>query len=253
MRARFSALTTIRSSSTKTGSSEIKIQQRLRRRELKNLAVLIKPVESRPAQLHQPRLQAFAHRLRAQPPSAAAFALALRGSLRRAWPSSRAPAAGISWRTGNSALQPRPFAQRQNRLRNLVHRVALYQAVAIDAVHFSAARVQQAQVVVDLGRRGHRRARIPRRVLLLDGNCRSQPIDLVHVGLFDPLKKLARIRRQRLDIPPLSLGIDGVKGQRTLARARHAADHCQLAVRNLAGNVLQIVCPRAADDDRVVR
>jgi hypothetical protein len=32
-----------------------------------------------------------------------------------------------------------------------------------------------------------------------------------------------------------------------------AADHRQLAVRYLTGDVLQVVCPRAADDDGVIQ
>ena len=117
----------------------------------------------------------------------------------------------------------------------------------------AAARIQQPQVIVDLRRRRHRRARIARGVFLLDGDGRRQPVDLVHIRLLNPLQKLPRIGRKRLHIPPLSLGINRVEGQRTLARSRHAADHRQLAVRNLAGEVFQVVRPRAADDDGVVQ
>jgi hypothetical protein len=165
----------------------------------------------------------------------------------------------ISLRTGRRTrhreqhIQPGSLAQRQGCLGNLVHRVALHQPIAENAVHRPAARIQQPQVIVDLSCRRHRRARIPRRVFLLDGNGRSQPVDHVHIRLLYPLKKLPRIRRKRLHIPPLSLGIDRVEGQRTLPRTRHAADHRQLSMGNLAGDVLQVVSPRAADDDGVIQ
>ena len=150
-------------------------------------------------------------------------------------------------------IQPRSLAQRENLLDSLIHRIALHQPVAINAMHLSAARVQQPQVVVDLRRRRHRRPRIARRVLLLDGDGRRHPVDLIHVRLLNALQKLPRIRRKRLHIPPLSLGINRVEGQRTLARARHAADHRQLAMRYLAGEIFQVVRPRIADDDGIVQ
>ena len=123
----------------------------------------------------------------------------------------------------------------------------------MDAVDRAAAGVEQAQVVVDLGGRGDGGARVARRVLLLDGDGRGEAVDQVHVGLFDALQKLARVGGERLDVAPLPLGIDGVEGQRTLARTGDAADHRQLAVGNLAGDVLQVVRPRAADDDGVIQ
>ena len=89
----------------------------------------------------------------------------------------------------------------------------------MNAVNRAAARIEQAQVVVDLGGRGDGGARVARRVLLLDGDGRSQAVDQVHVGLLDALQKLARIGGERLDIAPLPLGVDGVEGQRTLARS----------------------------------
>ena len=150
-------------------------------------------------------------------------------------------------------VQARSLAQRKNRLGHFVDGIALDEAVAIDAMHLAAARIQQAQIVVDFCRRGDGGARIARGVLLLDGDGGGKAVDLVHVRLFDSLKKLARIGGERFDIAPLPFGVDGVEGQRTLARPRHAADHRQLAVGNLAGDVLQIVCPRTADDDGIVQ
>jgi hypothetical protein len=85
----------------------------------------------------------------------------------------------------------------------------------------------------------------------MDG--RSQTVDLVHIGFFDALQELTRIGRKRFDIAALSLGINRVEGQRTFARARDAADHRQLAVGNLAGNVFQVVRPRTADDNSIIQ
>ena len=43
------------------------------------------------------------------------------------------------------------------------------------------------------------------------------------------------------------------KASEDLARTGDAADHRQLPVGNLAGDVLQVVGPRAADDDGVIQ
>jgi hypothetical protein len=120
-------------------------------------------------------------------------------------------------------------------------------------VNLAAARIQQPQIVEDFSSGGDCGTWIAGRILLFDGNRRGEALNLVDVGLFNPLKELASISRERLNIPPLTLGIDGIEGERALPRARNAAEHRQLSMRNLAGDVFQIMCPRPADDDRVVR
>ncbi len=80
--------------------------------------------------------------------------------------------------------------------------------------HLRDPRPQQPHVIVDLGHGADGRARILRGGFLLDGNRRRQSVDLVDVGLLHHLQELARIGRQRFDVAPLSLGVDGVEGQR---------------------------------------
>ena len=70
---------------------------------------------------------------------------------------------------------------------------------------------------------------------------------MVDVGLLHHLEELAGIGRQRLDVAPLPLGIDGVEGERGLARARQAGDHRQRLARNIDVDILEIVLARAAD------
>ena len=86
-------------------------------------------------------------------------------------------------------------------------------------------RPEQAQVVVDLGDRGDRRARVLRGGLLLDRDRRRQAGDQVDVRLLHQLEELARIGRQALDVAPLALGVDRVEGEARLARAGQAGDH----------------------------
>ena len=111
------------------------------------------------------------------------------------------------------------------------------------------ARIEDAHVVVDLGDRADRRARVARGRLLLDGDRRRQALDRIDVGLFHQLEKLAGIGRQALDVAALAFGVDGVEGERRLARAGQPGDHHQRLARELDVYVLQIMLAGAANDD----
>ena len=108
---------------------------------------------------------------------------------------------------------------------------------------------EQAQVVVDLGRRRDRRPRVPDAVLLADGDRRRHPVDGVHVRLLHPLQELPGVGRQRLDIAALALGVDRVEGERRLARPAHARDDGQPAGGQFEADVLQVMRAGSADDD----
>src|SRR6185437_8008610 len=110
---------------------------------------------------------------------------------------------------------------------------------------------QQPQIIVDLGDRAHCRPRIVRGRLLLDRDRRRQPLDQIDVRFFHQLQELPRVRRQRLDVAPLPLGIERVEGERAFSRARQAGDHDQPMTRQIEVDVLQIVGARTPDSDVV--
>ena len=85
------------------------------------------------------------------------------------------------------------------------------------------------------------------RPALLDGDGRRKPLDKIHLRLFHLIEELPRISRERLDIFPLSLRVNGVEGQRRLARAAQPGDHDQFVARDGEAQVLQIMLARAAD------
>ena len=64
-------------------------------------------------------------------------------------------------------------------------------------------------------------------------------------------EELPRVRRQRLDVAALTLGVDGVERERRLARARQPGEDDQLVARQLEVDVAEVVLTRAADHDRV--
>jgi hypothetical protein len=114
------------------------------------------------------------------------------------------------------------------------------------AVRRAGAREQQPQVVVDLGDGADGGARVVAGGLLLDRDRGRQALDQVDVGLVHQLQELPRIGRQALDVAALALGIQGVEGERRLARARQAGDHHQLVARQVEVDVLEVVRARPA-------
>ena len=108
------------------------------------------------------------------------------------------------------------------------------------------AREEQAQIVVDLGDRADRRARIARGRFLLDGNGGRKPLDVIDIGLLHQLQELPRIGRKAFHIAALAFGIDRVEGERGFARARKPGNHRQRVARDLDIDILQVVFARAA-------
>ena len=152
---------------------------------------------------------------------------------------------------GRQDHQPGVFRQGEDGVDHLRDSLGLQRLLrVIRAVGRAGAGIQQPQVVVDLGHRADRRARVVTGGLLLDRDRRRQPLDQVDVRLFHQLQKLPGIGRQRLDIPALALGIERVEGERRLARAGQAGDHHQPIARQVERDVLQIVGAGAADTDR---
>src|SRR5262249_36545058 len=120
---------------------------------------------------------------------------------------------------------------------------------AVVAVHGADPRPEQAQVIVDLGRRADGRARVARSRLLFDRDRGRQPLDRIDVGLVHLVEELARVGRQRLDIAALPLGVDRIERERRLSRTGQPRDHHELVARDLDVDVLQVVLARTLDDD----
>ena len=108
---------------------------------------------------------------------------------------------------------------------------------------------EQPQVVVDLGDRADGRARVARGGLLVDRDRRREALDRVDVGLLHQPEELPRVGRQRLDVTPLSLGVDGVESEARLARSGQPRDHDQRVAGQLERDVLEVVLTGTGDDD----
>ena len=111
---------------------------------------------------------------------------------------------------------------------------------------------QQPQVVVDLGDGADGGARVLRGGLLLDRDRRREAGDVVDVRLLHHVEELPGVGRQALDVAPLPLGVDGVEGERGLARAGEAGDHHEPVARDVDVDRLQVVLARAANLDELL-
>ena len=94
--------------------------------------------------------------------------------------------------------------------------------VVIRAMRDGDLRVEQAQVVRDLGDGGDRGARAGARRALLERDGGRNAGDGVDVGARHRRQELARVRRERLEKAPLSFGEHHVERERALAGAARA-------------------------------
>ena len=140
----------------------------------------------------------------------------------------------------------------QHRVHDLVGGLLRDLAPTLRAVGRADAGVQQSQVIVDLGHGADGRARIMGGPPLIDRDGRGEPLDLVDVRLLHLAQELPRVGRQALDVPSLPLGVDGVEGQRRLARPRDAGHHHHLVARDLDGDIFQIVLSGTPNDDLIL-
>ena len=149
-------------------------------------------------------------------------------------------------------VEPRAFFQGEHAGGNFVNRIFLDLAAALRAIRVPDAGKEQAQIVVDFGCRCHRGARVAGLVLLANRDRRRDAVDQIGVGLFDALQKLPGIGRQRFHVAALAFGVNRVKGERRLARARDPGHDGQAVVRDFKVDVLEIVNASPAHDDGFV-
>ena len=150
---------------------------------------------------------------------------------------------------GREHERPVTLTRSEDLIRHLIGGLALNHAAALRAMRRADACEEQAQVVVDLGDRAHRGARVLARGLLVDGHGRRKAVDRVQVGLVHLPQELAGVARERLHVAALSFGVDGIEGQARFTGAGEARDDGELVARDGHVDILQVVLARAADDD----
>ncbi len=144
---------------------------------------------------------------------------------------------------------PRPFRLGEHVAHDLVGALPLHALAARRAVLHAGTRVEDAQVVEDLGDGADGRARIARGGPLLDGDGRRQPLEPFDRRPLEPSEELTRVGAQALDIAALSLGVEGVEGEGRLARAARTGEDDQGALGQREVRDVEVVLPRAEDLD----
>ncbi len=95
------------------------------------------------------------------------------------------------------------------------------------------------------------RARSAHRIRLVDGDRRRDPLDAFDLRLVHAVEELPGIGGEGFNIPPLPLGIDGVKGEGGFSRAGDTSDDDQLPQRQVEIETFEIILPGAADAYRI--
>ena len=108
---------------------------------------------------------------------------------------------------------------------------------ALDAVLLADLRVEQAQVMIDLGHRGDGGFFAALAEPLFDGHGRRDAGDIVDVGPRHHFEKLARVGRQTVDVAALAFGVDDIEGERRFSRAAQAGEDDEAIARNVDADI----------------
>jgi hypothetical protein len=103
--------------------------------------------------------------------------------------------------------------QAQHRVGHRLHGGRTHLAVACGTIRAARACPEQPHIVINFGRGADRRATGLGGILLLDRDRRADPVHQVHRRLFHALEKLLGIRRQGLDVAPLSFRVKRIECQ----------------------------------------
>src|SRR5262249_7838848 len=145
--------------------------------------------------------------------------------------------------------EARPLRQRHDASDDLLARLGRDRSATLRTVSLADARIEDAQIVVDLGNGADGRARVAACRLLLNADRWRQAGQVVHVRLLHLAHELPRIRRQRLDVASLSFGVERIKRQRRLARAADAGEDDQPVAGQFEVDVAKVVLAGATNDD----
>ena len=128
--------------------------------------------------------------------------------------------------------------QIHNLVYHLIHRLFADFLAALGTMGNADSGIEKSHVIVNLRYCPYGRPGVPVSGFLIDRNSRGQPLDALHIRFLHLSQKLSRIGGQGFHIPPLSLRVNGIKGQGRLARPGKAGQNHQLISGNIQRNVL---------------
>ena len=139
--------------------------------------------------------------------------------------------------------------ERHDALHDLLGRLAGDGLATIRAMGHTDRRVEQAQVIVDLGDGANGGARTAAGGFLLNRDRWAKAVDGIDVGALHLVEKLAAIGGKGFDVAALAFGVNGIESERGFAGAAQARYDRQSIARNLDVDILQVVLARAAHRD----
>ncbi len=141
--------------------------------------------------------------------------------------------------------------QGQYLVHHLTHGLGLEGFAVLGAVGATDPGEEQAQVVVDLGDGADGGAGVVGGGLLLDGDGRRQPLDVVQVRFVHHRQELPGVGGEGFHVAALSFRIDGVEGERGFAGPGQPGEYDQPIPRQVQVQVFKVVGAGAANADRV--
>src|SRR5438045_237337 len=134
---------------------------------------------------------------------------------------------------------------------NLLHRIPPDFRAALQTRLRSRPRPQQPQEISDFRGRSHSRTARRGRILLLYRDGGRQALHRVDERLRHPFEELLGVRRERLDVPALPLGVERIEGERAFPRPRRPRDDRERPPRKLDSDALEIVLAYVAENDAI--
>src|SRR5439155_19743210 len=90
-------------------------------------------------------------------------------------------------------------------------------------------------------------------VRLLDRNGWRDATDVVHARFVHAVEELPHVRRKGVDVTALAFGVNCLKGQTRFAAAARTGDDRQFPQRKIDVDALEIILPRSANFDAIMR
>ena len=140
-------------------------------------------------------------------------------------------------------LNAGPLRQGEDLVDDLVDGLLADLFAAFRAVGCARPGPQQAEIVVNFRDGTHRGTGVLAGGLLVNGNSGAEALDIVHVRLVHLSQEHPGIGGQTLHIPPLTLGVNGVKRQGGFSAAGYAGHHHQLVPGDGDVDIFQVIGP----------
>lgn len=143
--------------------------------------------------------------------------------------------------------QLRSLGRFEDRLENRFGGLSQDRLSALVATGDCHASHQEPQIVIDFGDGSDGASRALNSLRLIDAQARLQTSNRIELGPFHLVEELPGVGREALEVLALTLGKEGVKGQRAFAAAAHTRQYDQMTSRQIDIDVFEVVRCRTSN------